>query len=93
MITIVHPAAEDLIEALDIAPRLATLSGARIGVIDNSIHKADLLLREVEELLQSRYGVKSFARYQKSNVSVGTPPEKLKEIVSETDAIIHGVAA
>ena len=44
MVTIVHPAAEDVAPRLGLAPRLASLHGARVALIDNSKHNADVFL-------------------------------------------------
>ena len=92
-VTIVDPAAEE--EAPDQlagAPRLATLSGAHLAMIDNSKHMAAELMAEVEGLLRARYGVREFTRYRKANPSIPTPPEVLAGLVSACDGIVHGVA-
>src|SRR5207245_1419149 len=43
-VTIVNPAAEDVTERLTPAPRIASLRGARVALIDNSKHNADRFL-------------------------------------------------
>jgi hypothetical protein len=91
-VIVVDPAAEDTAHQSAIAPRLKTLTGMRVGLIDNSKHMAEELLREVESLLRSRYGVATFSRYRKINPSVPTPPEVLADLVSRCDAVVHGVA-
>ena len=89
---IVDPAAEERATALSLAPRLDTLTGARLGVIDNTKHMALPLLREVEALLKERFGVASVVHYRKENPSVPTPPAILAEMTAECDAVLHGVA-
>ena len=91
-VTIVDPAAEDTAVAENLAPRLETLAGTHIGLIDNSKHMAAELLAEVEVLLQQRYGVKKVTRYRKANPSIPTPPEVLAGLAASCDAIVHGVA-
>ena len=91
-VIVVDPAAEDTAPRSETAPRLKTLTGAHVGLIDNSKHMAEELLREVESLLRSRYGVATFSRYRKRNPSVPTPPEVVDDLVSRCDAIVHGVA-
>ena len=39
-ITVVNPAAEDVSERFALAPRIASLRGARVALIDNSKHNA-----------------------------------------------------
>ena len=48
MIVVVHPAAEDVVRQLGLAPRLPSLRGARLGLIDNSKHNADAFLQTLE---------------------------------------------
>jgi hypothetical protein len=91
-VVIVDPAAEDAAASVQIAQRLASLSGARIAIIDNSKHMAAELLHAVEGLLQSRYQVQAFSRYRKSNPSVPTPPDVLAGLLGSCDAVVHGVA-
>lgn len=89
---IVDPAAEEKATPLSLAGRLDSLSGTRLGLIDNTKHMALPLLREVEALLRERYGVASFAYYRKENPSVPTPPEVLADMAATCDGVIHGVA-
>lgn len=89
---IVNPAAEDVVAAGQIAPRLQSLQGMTVGVVDNSKHMADVILRALEQELQGRYGVASFVRFRKPNASVPTPASKLAELALNCDAVIHGVA-
>ena len=91
-VTIVDPAAEDSAVAETLAPRIGTLAGAHVGVIDNSKHMAGELLAQVEVLLQQRYGVKKVTRYRKANASIPTPPDVLASLTASCDAIAHGVA-
>lgn len=91
-ILVVDPALEDDVQKSALAPRLSTLKGAHIGLIDNAKHMAEEMLREVESLLRTRYGVAGFTYYRKRNASVPTPPEVLPDLVSKCDAFVHGVA-
>lgn len=90
--TIIDPAAEDSVTSLTLVPRLASLAGARIGLIDNSKHMASELLDAVQKLLQNRYQVKVFKRYRKNNPSIPTPRDALTDLIESCDAIVHGVA-
>jgi hypothetical protein len=91
-IVVVDPAAEDTVQRSALAPRLASLEGMRIGMIDNAKHNADTTLAEMQALLRERYGVKAFEYYRKRNASVPTPPDVLADLVSKCDALVHGVA-
>ena len=91
-ITIVHPAAEDVARQLALAPRLTSLRGARLAIIDNSKHNADAFLRTLETLLVRDYGVGGVERYRKASPSIPTPPEILARLAESCDALVHAVA-
>ena len=54
---VVHPAAEDVPETYSLAPRLATLQGTTLGLIDNHKRNTNVYLEELGRLLQAHYGV------------------------------------
>ena len=89
---VVHPAAEDVREPSRLAPRLATLQGRTIGLIDNHKRNADVYLEELGRLLQAQYGVARLVTYRKLSQSLPTPGEVLDHLASECDALIHAVA-
>ena len=90
--TVVHPAAEDVVRQLGLAPRLPSLRGARLALIDNSKHNADAFLQTLETILTRDYGVERVERYRKTSPSVPTPPEILARLAESCDALVHGVA-
>ena len=91
-VTIVNPAAEDVTERLTPAPRIASLRGVRVALIDNSKHNADRFLDVIANLLVSDHGVATIERYRKVSASVPTPPETLSRLLEGSDAAVHGVA-
>ena len=91
-VTIVDPAAEIEVQNNAIAPRLASLRGARIAVIDNTKHMANRFLDATRGELVRRYEVASFEYYRKFSASVPTPPEVIERLAKTCDAVIHGVA-
>lgn len=91
-ITIVHPAAEDVARRLALAPRLPSLQGARLALIDNSKHNADAFLQTLETILTRDYGIERVERYRKASPSVPTPPEILARLAESCDALVHAVA-
>jgi hypothetical protein len=90
--TVVNPAAEDVTERLALAPRIASLRGARVALIDNSKHNADRFLDTLATLLVRDHGVATIERYRKVSASVPTPPETLRRLLEGSDAAVHGVA-
>jgi hypothetical protein len=91
MMVIVNPAAEVEVVSMSMAPRLASLEGIRIGLVDNSKHMAAETLKALEEILRAR-GVASFETYRKDNPSVAMPFEMIAGMASRCDALVHGVA-
>jgi hypothetical protein len=92
VVTVLHPAAEDVAETLRLAPRLSRLQGATVGLIDNHKRNANVYLEELGRLLQDAYGVTRVVTYRKISQSLPTPDEVLDQLASECDAIIHAVA-
>jgi hypothetical protein len=91
-ILIVDPAAELHNVALVTAPRLSSLKGKRIGIVDNAKHMALPLLKQLEIILESEYGASAFNYYRKENASIPMPPDFMAKMVANSDAVIHGVA-
>lgn len=91
-VIVVNPAAEDETERLPLAPRLPSLAGARVALIDNSKHNADRFLDTLATLLVRDHGVAKIERYRKISASVPTPPETLHRLLEGSDAAVHGVA-
>ena len=85
-------AAEDVAEPQRLAPRLSSLQGTTVGLIDNHKRNANVYLEELGRLLQEGYGVSRVITYRKISQSLPTPGEVLDQLASECDAIIHAVA-
>ena len=92
VVTVLHPAAEDVAEPQRLAPRLSSLQGMTVGLIDNHKRNADIYLEELSRLLQERYGVSQVVTYRKISQSLPTAGEVLDQLAGECDAIIHAVA-
>jgi hypothetical protein len=75
--------------AKPLAPRLKTLRGARIGILDNCKEFADLVLRGVADVLQRDYGVKEAKIWRKDYL--GKPSVFAAEMAAGCDAVINGV--
>jgi hypothetical protein len=92
VITVLHPAAEDVTETHRLAPRLSSLQGMTVGLIDNHKRNANVYLEELGRLLQEGYGVSRVVTYRKISQSLPMPDEVLDQLARECDAIIHAVA-
>jgi hypothetical protein len=72
-----------------LAPRLRSLRGARIGILDNCKEFADVVLQGVAEALQRDFGVEQVKFWQKSYL--GIPSPYAAEMAAQCDAVINGV--
>jgi two-component sensor histidine kinase len=91
-LTIVDPAAETRKAALTSAPRLRSLAGSHLAMVDNSKHNAAALLKSLQAVLVADYGVASIEFHRKDNPSVALPVDTMDLIASRCGAVIHGVA-
>jgi hypothetical protein len=71
-------------------PRLATLAGCTVGLLDNGKIRARELLDHVEEMLRAQYGVAHVVRLRKPDASRPAPAEVVADM-RQCDAIISAV--
>jgi hypothetical protein len=74
------------------APRLDTLAGKTIGLLDISKSKGSFFLDRVEEVLRERYGVKDVLRRMKPTVTRPAPAPLKTELREKCDAIIEALS-
>ena len=89
--TLVNPTTEPIIAPFDGAPRLPSLAGTRVGLIDDSKRNADVLLEELAEILHTRYEISGVKWHRKPSASRPADPEALKELVEECDAVVVAI--
>ena len=77
-------------EALQMAPALASLKGAVIGLIDNAKIGTERLYDHMADILETQYGVREFIRRRKPDASRPVPDDMLGQMAS-ADAIISGI--
>ena len=77
-------------EALQMAPALASLQGAVIGLIDNAKIGTERLYDHLADILKTQYGVREFIRRRKPDASRPVPDDMLGQMAS-ADAIISGI--
>jgi hypothetical protein len=87
---VLDPTPERPAEATPPAPALATLAGARIGLLDNSKIRVDRFCDFLEEILRTEYGVADVVRHRKRNASAPAPDDIINELLA-CDAVISAV--
>jgi len=90
-LTLVHPGNESKPEAAPPPPRLKTLRGKRIGLLDISKPGGNYFLDRLEDLLRAKYGVAEVVRAKKPTYAKNAPPEVIDQLRS-LDAVVEGLA-
>jgi hypothetical protein len=78
-------------ERVSIAPRLASLNGLRLGVLDNTKWNANRLLRRTAARLDERFGFAAVNYYRKESFSKYADPALLSEIASGNDIVLTAI--
>ena len=77
-------------EPLVLAPPVAKLDGATVGLLDNAKIGTAKFYDYVEDLLRTRHGVRGVVRRRKADSSRPAPDAILGEL-SAADAIVSGI--
>ena len=88
---LVNPVTQPIVAPFDGAPRLASLAGTRLGIIDDSKRNADVLLEELAEILRTRYEITEVKWHRKPSASRPTDPKALKELTDQVDSVIIAI--
>lgn len=88
---LLEPVADEEIETFPLAPRVAELSGTRIGFLDNNKERADEILEVIEELLTERFEYREIIRRRKHYYTKNAPPELIDELVERCDLVVTAV--
>ncbi len=74
-----------------LAPRLESLRGLRVGILDNSKWNASNLLRRVATALDGQTAPAAITYYTKDSFSRVAPDALLDRIASENDAVVTAI--
>ncbi|HYE91309.1 MAG TPA: hypothetical protein VEA38_09830 [Terriglobales bacterium] len=84
------PTAEPRTINAQLAPRLASLEGKRIAILDNSKANAGTLMLAVARVLQERYGAGEIVKREKP--VAGPPKPEVLDALAECDLALVGSA-
>jgi hypothetical protein len=73
---------------LELAKRVPSLEGRRVGFIGNLKPNCDVLLHTTEDLLVAQRGVAGTVYREKASCSIGAPAQILDEIAGSCDAAV-----
>lgn len=88
-IRVLDPRLDPEREPLEMAPPVAVLNGATIGLLDNAKIGTARFYDHLERSLKDA-GVREFIRRRKPDTSRPVPPEMLAELAA-ADAIVSGI--
>ena len=89
-IRLYDPTAEPRAVVAQLAPRLASLEGKRIGILDNGKANAGTLMLAVTKILQERYGAGEIVKRDKP--VAGPPSPEALEALARCDLALVGSA-
>lgn len=78
-------------EFFSLAPRPATLSGKRLGLLDNSKANSEPILRGIAGILDKEFGLAEVFHLSKHSASLPPRPEILEELQRRADIVVTGV--
>lgn len=90
-VTIYDPTTEVAARRIAYAPRPASLSGLRVGLIDNTKHNSDQVLLRIAGLLERDYGARSHLIRRKKSAGAAPHAEIIEDIKAGCDVIVAGI--
>jgi hypothetical protein len=78
-------------EHRELAPRVASAAGLRLGVLDNTKWNGWRVLERTAAILGEATPFASVTRYKKESFSVNAEPELIARIVAENDVALVGI--
>jgi len=91
MMELLDPTAAVAPQALTYAPRVASLQGKRVALVDNTKFNSDRLLQKIGDILKAEHGVAETRLWRKQNASVPVDDAMLAEIRTTCDVAIAGI--
>jgi hypothetical protein len=74
-----------------LAPRLATLEGIRLGILDNTKWNANKLLRRLRDDLGQNHRFLEINYYRKESFSKFADPALIQRIAAGNDAVVTAI--
>jgi hypothetical protein len=90
-LVLLDPTVGPLASAVRPAPRLDTLDGKVIGLLDNTKLNSDRFLTHLADALKRQYPTAEFVARRKGGPSSPAAPELLDELAARCDAVVAAV--
>lgn len=92
-VTLVNPLDETPHDAAELAPRLDSIKGKKIGLLDISKPGGRQFLNRIEALLKEKFGASEVVRFQKPTFTKPAPPEIIDRILkAQVQGVIEALA-
>ena len=78
-------------EAKPLAPRISSLEGLRLGVLNNSKWNSGSLLRKAVSMLEENETFSEVHFYKKESFSKTATPDLIDQIAEENDAVVTAI--
>ena len=88
---LVTPPPQPVFAPFNGAPRLKSLAGTRLGIIDDSKRNADVLLEELVELLRTRYEISDVRWHRKPSASRPADPAAVRDLAENCDWVMIAI--
>jgi hypothetical protein len=88
---ILDPTVEPRQQPLTFVARPHSLTGKRIGLVENTKFNSDKLLAKVGEILKQEYGAAECTMWRKHNSSVPAHQEIIDEAKRGVDVVVAGI--
>lgn len=87
---VLNPTVKANQDAGGLAPRLGSLAGSRVGLLDNGKKGTALIFDNLERILKREFGVLEVIRERKPDFSRPAPSDVLAKL-TKADTVISGV--
>lgn len=91
MITVYDPRGAVGARKKEIAARIRSLDGLRLGILDNTKWNANKLLRELRDQLKAAHPLAGVHYYRKESFSRFADPALVEKIRSENDIVVTAI--
>ena len=92
MIRVLTPVGKVVKQIFDLAPRVKTLDGLVLGLLDNNKWNAQRLLRQLEVELKQRYKLKDVVYLRKPYFSRPAFPDMIEQLTTGADVVVTALA-
>ncbi len=89
-VRLLDPTARPHEDETPLASRLADLRGKRIGILDNTKSNADVLMKQMANLLCTQYGASEVIHRRKAHAATGATDDLLDEMAESCDLVLLG---